>query len=219
MSTVPVEPIKSEEPRGLWAGYAREPWPLAGYAALIAGYAAGGSALLFAAARTKRLPAEITARDILLLGVATHKLTRILTKDWVTSPLRAPFTEFERSLGHGEQSEKSRGSGLRRAMGDLLTCPWCSGPWVATALFGGLVFRPRATRLIAGMLASVAISDYLHDLRDYARVSARGLPESPRPEPAPAGQGAEIPARSVPEGGERPGVRRGRASVPRKETK
>ncbi len=41
------------------------------------------------------MPERIGPGDILLLGVATHKLGRLLAKDWVTSFLRAPFTTFK----------------------------------------------------------------------------------------------------------------------------
>jgi hypothetical protein len=34
-------------------------------------------------------------------------------------------------------------------------------PWCATALAFGLIFAPRATRFFAGILASVAASDFL----------------------------------------------------------
>ena len=69
-----------EAPEGIWAGYTKQPWPMGGYAALIGAYLAGGSALLASAAKPNRLPGRIKTRDILLLGVATHKLTRINQK-------------------------------------------------------------------------------------------------------------------------------------------
>jgi hypothetical protein len=111
-----------------------------------------------------------------LLGITTHKLTRIITKDWVTSPLRAPFTQYIRSDGSdggGEQTEKSRGSGMQRAFGDLITCPWCTGPWVATALMAGLVFRPKITRMMMGSFAAVTLSDFLHHFWNYTRAAAK----------------------------------------------
>jgi Protein of unknown function (DUF1360) len=37
-----------------------------------------------------------------LFGVATHKLSRLLAKDKVTAPLRAPFAEFEDEGGPAE---------------------------------------------------------------------------------------------------------------------
>lgn len=139
-----------------------EPTPLGGYAALMGTYvaAAGGFLVL----GRDRLPERISLGDFALLAVATHKLARIVTKDWVTSPLRAPFVEYQESAGSGEVVEKARGTGLRRALGDLLTCPWCIGPWVAGALFAGFTAAPRATRTLATIFSAVAVSDSLHQI-------------------------------------------------------
>src|SRR5262249_11978998 len=122
--------------------------------------------------RAGRLPSRPRVGDLVLVGVATYKLTRVVTRDWVTAPLRAPFTQYVTSLGHGEVKEKSRGRGLQRAVGDLLTCPFCSGPWIAGALLGGLAVAPRVTRFIAGIFAAVALSDALHHVSE--RVSSPG---------------------------------------------
>jgi hypothetical protein len=138
--------------------------PLDGYVWLLGAFAAAAASVVAAAAVSGRnLPERVSAGEIALIGVATHKLTRIVTRDWVTAPLRAPFTRYEKSLGSGEVLESSRGEGVQRAMGDLLTCPFCTGPWIAGALFSGLVFSPRLTRLIAATFTSVAISDWLHN--------------------------------------------------------
>jgi hypothetical protein len=75
--------------------------------------------------------------------------------------LRAPFTEYKESAGGGEVNEKSRGEGLQRVVGDLLTCPWCIVPWVAGALAFGFVFKPRITRFICEVFTAVTISDFL----------------------------------------------------------
>ncbi|MFN2454470.1 MAG: DUF1360 domain-containing protein [Pyrinomonadaceae bacterium] len=137
--------------------------PLAGYASLVGIYSAAYGSLLLAATQSGReLPERIGYGDLVLLSIATHKLSRIITKDRVTSPLRAPFTEFEKPAGTSEVSEKSRGTGMQRAVGDLLICPWCMSPWVAGALVFGLVFKPRATRIIGGILAAATVSDLLH---------------------------------------------------------
>jgi hypothetical protein len=152
-----------EANQGLFAGYkGGEEMPLSGYATLVGVYnAAFASALLAAKQSGRDLPERTSLSDLLLLGVATHKLGRIITKDWVTSPLRAPFTEYKESAGGGEVNEKSRGQGLQRAVGDLLTCPWCIAPWVAGALAFGFVFKPRTTRFICRVFTAVTISDFL----------------------------------------------------------
>jgi hypothetical protein len=59
-------------------------------------------------------------------------------------------------------SEKPRGKGLRRSLGELLTCHFCVGQWVASFFTYGLVFAPAVTRLVASIFAVVTLSDHLH---------------------------------------------------------
>lgn len=95
--------------------------PLGGYAVLSAGFGgAVGGALVALRATGKPLPKGFGIGDVLLGGVATHKLSRLLAKDKVTSFLRAPFTEYQGPGGPGEVEEKPRGSGLRYVVGELL---------------------------------------------------------------------------------------------------
>lgn len=139
--------------------YARaaEHRPLAGYATLT-----GTLAAAFAAGLVKaRLPERIAPQDIVLAGVATHKLSRLIAKDKVTSFIRAPFTEFQEPSGKGEIEEKPRGRGLRLATGELLVCPYCVAQWIAAGFAVGYVRAPRLTRLLAGMYTMYAISDGL----------------------------------------------------------
>jgi len=104
-----------------FAGYGRPDAPLRAYAGLVALYNALLGAFLWWTARSGRLPKRVQPGDVVLLGVATHKASRLLTKDKVTSVLRAPFVEF-REQGHGaEVNERPRGQGLRRAIGELVT--------------------------------------------------------------------------------------------------
>lgn len=112
----------------------------------------------------KGFPERPAARDLLLAGVATHKLSRVISKDRVTAPLRAPFTEFEGEGGPGEVEERPRGRGIRRAIGELLVCPYCLAQWVATALLAGLTVAPRATRFVCSIFAAVTLSDFLQVL-------------------------------------------------------
>ncbi len=140
-----------------------EEMPLAGYAIVMGTYNAAFAALLLAAKQSKReLPERISYGDLALLSIATYKLSRLISSDRVTSPLRAPFVEYVEPAGASEVKEKVRGTGMQRAVGDLLTCPFCLGPWVATALAFGLVFKPRATRLIGGILAAATVSEFLN---------------------------------------------------------
>jgi hypothetical protein len=79
----------------------------------------------------------------------------------VTSAVRAPFTRFQDDAGLGEVDEAARGTGLRRAIGELLICPYCLDMWVATTFLAGLIVFPRATRWIASALTILTGSDLL----------------------------------------------------------
>jgi hypothetical protein len=134
--------------------------PLAAYATLSASFgAAMAGSLLLARLRGRPLPERIGAGDVVLAGIATHKVSRLLAKDRVTSFLRAPFTEFQEDAGHGEVDERARGRGLQRAIGELLICPYCLAQWVAGGFAVGAVHAPRLTRLLAAMWTAEAISD------------------------------------------------------------
>jgi hypothetical protein len=145
--------------------------PLGGYGVLLGIYGAGMATALTWLHKRDALPERIGLGDTLLMGVATHKLTRIITKDWVTAPLRAPFTRYKESRGGGEVAEEARGTGMRKAVGDLLTCPFCTGPWVAGGLAITYALQPRVGRFIATILATTTVSDFLH--RGYSVVGAR----------------------------------------------
>jgi len=137
--------------------------PINAYPVLMGAYTALFATLLIAAQKDGRgLPERFSLGDIALLGVATHKGSRLLTKELVTSPLRARFCEHTELTGLGEVHARPIGEGLQRAIGELLTCPGCMGHWVATAFTFGLVLSPRATRLVGSIFAAITISDFLH---------------------------------------------------------
>ncbi|HLU68681.1 MAG TPA: DUF1360 domain-containing protein, partial [Kofleriaceae bacterium] len=142
-------------------GYGADPdvMPLGGYAALVGLFTAAVGGFLGWASRRRRLPHRVSAADIVLLGVATQKLTRLVGRDFVTAPLRAPFTRYQGSLLPGEVKERSRGHGLRRAVGDLLTCEYCLAPWISAGLFATHALNPPLARFIAAMTAAVSLSD------------------------------------------------------------
>lgn len=145
-----------------YAADAEDDRPLVGYLLLLLVYLLYASALaLVAVVRRAKLPERIGLADLVLMSLATHKLARIVTKDPVTSPLRAPFTRFEGPSGDGEITDAPRGRGLRHAVGELLTCPFCIGQWIATLCLFGLVVAPRLTRLFASVFAVLTGSDLL----------------------------------------------------------
>ena len=155
---------------GLRREYApHEHRPLDGYVAAMGAFGALAAALAAAAKVTGRpVPERPSTQDVLLISIATHKLSRLIAKDSVTSPLRAPFTRYKETGGPAEVMEEVRAtSGLRHSIGELITCPFCLDVWIATGFTIGLVFAPRLTRLVATAFTAVTGADFLHLL--YAK--------------------------------------------------
>ena len=115
----------------------------------------------------RELPDRIPAADAALMTVATFRLARRIAKDPVTSPIRAPFTRFQGPSGHAEVAEEVREhGGVKHAVGELLTCPFCLAQWVGTAFVFSYVAAPKATRLAALTMTMVAGSDVLQFVYD-----------------------------------------------------
>jgi hypothetical protein len=160
-------------PRSLVAGYAPgQDRPLAGYAVLMGVYGAAVTAGVIALRRRNQPLPDVRLFDIALVGLATHKVARRVSKDSVTSPLRAPFTRYEGVAGPAELKEGVRGRGLRKAIGELVSCPFCLSQWVSTGFTFGLVAAPRATRLTASVFASLALADFLQFAYAWAEQQA-----------------------------------------------
>jgi hypothetical protein len=150
----------AEQEKAAYAG--GEERPVGSFAAVVGVYVAvvlAGGALVRRSGRS--LPVRVGAGDLALITVATHKLSRLLAKDPVFSPLRAPFTTFSGTSGEAELAEEVRGAGPRKAVGELITCPFCVAQWVATGFAFGLVLAPHATRLTASVFTAVAGADFL----------------------------------------------------------
>jgi hypothetical protein len=173
---MPVTEARPKAAGGPYTGYA-EPVdrpPFKSYATFAALFNAGLAASIVAAGRRGReLPERVEPSDLALLGVASHKISRLVSKDKITAFARAPFTEFEESGGPAEVEERARGRGLRRAFGELLICPYCLGLWTSAGLHVGLLRAPRTTRFVASIFSALTISDFLQVA--YKAAEDRGL--------------------------------------------
>ncbi|GAA1519067.1 DUF1360 domain-containing protein [Streptomyces albidochromogenes] len=110
-------------------------------------------------ARKAKLPDRHDPLDVLFTAAATFRLGRLLSKGSVTSPLRAPFTRYEKATGPAEVSESARGGDVRSTVGELVTCPFCLSVWLTTTLAGAHLLWPRATRTVTGGLTALAVAD------------------------------------------------------------
>jgi hypothetical protein len=149
---------------GPFAQHAEQHRPLVAYGALVLAFNGAVAAGVETARRRRALPRRWSAADLLLLGAATAKLSRLIAKDRVLAFARAPFTEFQDDTQRGEVEESARGTGLQRAIGELVVCEYCPGP------VGRGRLRPRGRAYAAPHARG---GRDVHRLRDLRRAEHR----------------------------------------------
>jgi hypothetical protein len=128
--------------------------PYEAYAAIVGTFLGG----LGAVAATARAPHALRPLDLAVLCAATFKASRTLSREKIASFLRQPFVEGNANLG---EDERPAGTGLQRALGELVTCTRCIGTWSAAGLASTQVMAPRFGRLLTWSLAASAANDFL----------------------------------------------------------
>ncbi|MEH7456472.1 DUF1360 domain-containing protein [Bacillus sp. JJ1127] len=72
-----------------------------------------------------------------IFACAAFRLTRLIVYDKITSFLRRPFIEevqINEPDGTVSIYTKVKGKGLKKWIGELLSCYWCTGVWVSAFL-------------------------------------------------------------------------------------
>jgi hypothetical protein len=78
---------------------------------------------------------EITFLNLLILALASFRLTRLIVFDKISEFIRVPFfdeMEEENEDGVIEVYYIPKKTGVKRFFGELLSCYWCTGIWVST---------------------------------------------------------------------------------------
>jgi hypothetical protein len=136
----------------------RHPAPHGAYAAIMGSFAAGLAGAGVVARLLGREPRENEAIDLVVLGAATFKAARTISRDEVASFIREPFVE---GVAHEGGEEPVETGDLRQAIGELVTCSRCIGTWVAAGLTATQVIAPRFGRMLTWSLAAAGANDFL----------------------------------------------------------
>jgi hypothetical protein len=133
--------------------------PYRAYATIVGTFLAGLGAVSGLAAVRNRPPQKVSAMELALLGLATFKASRVVSRDKVTSFVREPLVE-----GHayeGEEEQPVQTGGMQQALGELVTCTRCIGTWIGAGLATTQILAPRTGRLLTSVLAAGAVNDFL----------------------------------------------------------
>jgi hypothetical protein len=123
----------------------------ADYALLSLTYAS----LLGALAYASRDRAPVERSELVPLAAATFALAKLVGREKVETWVREPFVE------EGPDGRHPKGTGLRYAIGELLSCTRCLGAWSALGLVGLRMAAPETSRTVTSVLAASAANDFL----------------------------------------------------------
>ena len=133
------------------------------YAALSAGYGALLGAIVLGA---REHPDPVLRQELPARGLATFARSKLIAKEKVESWMREPFVE---ETPHGR---RPKGTRLRYAVGELLTCTRCVGAWSSLGLVALRVTRPREAKVVTAVLATSALNDFLQTGFNWACAGA-----------------------------------------------
>ena len=106
----------------------------------------------------RRLP-RTDALELAKLGLASHRIGRMIAFERVAEPIRQPFTVTVPDETGADETVVARGRGIRWALGELVSCPTCVATWAALGLYLGMTFLPGPTRVLVNVLAAAGVAE------------------------------------------------------------
>jgi len=107
--------------------------------------------------------------DMVILVLASFRLTHLIVFDEITSFLREPFikvTYVTDSSGQVVRDFQFKGGAVRQWIGKLLSCHWCVGIWIGVLIVALYMYVPAAYPVllilaIAGAAAVIETKLYM----------------------------------------------------------
>lgn len=111
--------------------------------------------------------------ELLMLALSTFRLGRMVSYDEVMEPVREPFTKTIPDSSGSGKTVAPQGKGVTYALGQLLSCPVCSGTWIAAGLVYSLYKLPSPTRLFMAIMSAIGAAELLNSLNEALSWSGR----------------------------------------------
>lgn len=108
---------------------------------------------------------------VVLVCLATYRLTILVTEDKITRPLIDPIQEWAERRWLAKHPNGDRNSDQWQSqVGWLLSCPWCSGLWIAgiVTCVVDVWFAPLPMPVLVALAAS-GVTGFLATMADAAK--------------------------------------------------
>ena len=107
--------------------------------------------------------------DLVILVLASYRLTRLIVFDEITSFIRSPFlsvTYQENEAGELIENIEFKGGGFRNWIGRLLICYWCVSMWSSLGIVLLYYFFP-TFNILQVILAVAGAAAYIQSKTDF----------------------------------------------------
>jgi len=127
------------------------------------------------AARLVKRDRDIVLRpfDLLLLGLTSFRIGRMIAFEGVAAPLREAFTETQVDDSGAGQTVVAAGRGPVFVIGELMSCPICMGTWVAAGLVYGMHLFPRPTRVLLAIMSTTGVAEVCYAVTEALEWNAQ----------------------------------------------
>ena len=105
--------------------------------------------------------------ELILLSLASFRLTRLIVFDKITGFIRRPFFDQKEEINRKGETEiyfEPKESGIKGWIGKLLNCYWCTGVWVAIFLVVFSYWVPFWSELVIAILAVAGFAAIIESL-------------------------------------------------------
>jgi hypothetical protein len=99
---------------------------------------------------------------ILIISLASFRLTRLIVFDKITEFIRSPF--FDEVMEDDEIFLVAKPTGIKKWVGEMLSCYWCTGIWVSAFLVVGQMFFLPLFKPLTLILAIAAIASVIETI-------------------------------------------------------
>lgn len=103
---------------------------------------------------------KMTLLEFILLGLAVFRLTRLIVFDKITEFIRKPFFDEVEETENGIQEVYyiPKPAGVKKFIGELLSCYWCTGIWASAFLAAFFYITPRIAEPVIVFLAAAGFA-------------------------------------------------------------
>lgn len=99
---------------------------------------------------------------LLMISLASFRVTRLIVFDKITEFIRAPF--FDIVMDGEESFFVPKSTGLKKWIGGLLDCYWCTGFWVSLGLFSLVKLLPEIGEPIIVVFAIAGLASFIESI-------------------------------------------------------